>query len=127
MGEELLEIRVAGGPDASAEETDRLVTDLREELLELDVQAVEPVPAGPLPAGAKGMPAADVASLAVALSDSAAAATLVVTLRSWSARNKRRKVSIRLGEHELAVDDVSAEDATALIKSWIELHGQRRT
>lgn len=127
MGEELLRIRVAGWPDASAEEMDRLVTDLREELLELDVQAVEPVPAGPLPAGAKGMPAADVASLVVALSDLAAAATLVASLRSWSARGKRRKVSIRLGEHELAVDDVSAKDATALIKSWIELHGQRRT
>jgi hypothetical protein len=126
MGEQLLLIGFCGEPDASAEELDRLATDLREELLELEILAVERVTSGAVPQGAKGLSATDVSSLAVTLSSGATVLALVGLLRSWAGRTRTRNVTIRLGDHEIAVDEVSPADAAALIKSWIELHEQRR-
>jgi hypothetical protein len=126
VDEQVVLIGFTGEPYASAEELDRLTTDLREELLGLDVQAVERVPSGPAPEWAKGLPASDVAALAVTLSSSAAVLALAGLVRSWSGRTRTAKVTIRLGEHEISVDEASLADTTALIKSWIELHEQRR-
>jgi hypothetical protein len=127
MSEQPLRVGFCGEPDATAEELDRLATDLRDELLELDVQAVERVTSGPAPEGAKGLPAGDVACLVVTLSGSATVLALAGLLRSWAGRTRTRKVTVRLGDHEIAVDEVSPADAAALIKSWIDLHEQRRT
>ena len=44
-----LELLVDAGPGADEDELERLARSLRTELLELDVEAVEPVSAGPAP------------------------------------------------------------------------------
>ena len=52
-------------PDADLEEIDRLTSDLREELLELDVDSVSPPSAGPAPPGSKGLELAAIGTLLV--------------------------------------------------------------
>jgi hypothetical protein len=124
--ESLVRVEIAGALDADAEELDRLAASLREELLELDVRAVDRAPGAPAWHGAKGLPSADVAALVVTVSNSAVAA-LAVTVWSWASRNRRQKVSIRLGDHEIIVDGASVADARALITSWVELHDRRHS
>lgn len=126
MHEKLVRIEFAGGPDADAEELDRLTISLREELLDLDLRAVDRMAALPAADGAKGPPAAEVAGLIVALSSSTVAA-LVATVWSWAERNERPNISIRLGDHEITVEGCSASDAKALITSWVNLHDRRHS
>lgn len=124
MSEDSLRIGVAGNLDAG--QIDRLLTDLREELLELDVEAVDRLTSAFAPPGAKGPPAVEVALLVVTVSEAAVAAGLVGLLLSWTRRNRNCKVTIQLGEHKLTVDEASAEDTTVLVRSWIEMHGRQR-
>ncbi|MGA2074121.1 MAG: hypothetical protein ABSH52_11510 [Terriglobia bacterium] len=66
-----LMIHIDAGPEADGEEQARLAQRLRESLLERDVDAVEQVPSGATPEGAKG-DAVTLATLAVTLGSSGA-------------------------------------------------------
>ena len=67
-------------PDADDETVDELSRDLRSGLLDLDVDSVSSVPAGPAPAGSKGLDMAAVGALLVQVKDSAQMLTAVIGL-----------------------------------------------
>jgi len=119
-----LRIEIGAAQDSDAEELDRDTGELRAELLELDIDDVQSVEGEAAPAGAKG-PASDaVGTLIVTLSDSAVLVALVGLLKSWVARDRRRTVMIQLGKDKIKADQVSAEEMTKIIESWMKKHGR---
>ena len=64
-----LGIHVAGGPDADAEEIAEATLQLRRELLDLDVDAVEVPRAGEPPPGTRAVDVAALGALVVSLAD----------------------------------------------------------
>jgi Tfp pilus assembly protein FimV len=106
-------------PGADAEELDQQLRWLREDLLELDVQAVDRVSSQAAPEGAKA-PAADLAStLVIALSNSAVLAALVGVLRTWLSRGSGRKVKLQIGADSIEIEGLSTADQDKLIEQWI--------
>ncbi|MCO8272018.1 hypothetical protein M1L60_15600 [Actinoplanes sp. TRM 88003] len=91
-----------GGADA--ERLDYLIHGVRSELLQLDVDAVEPVSAGPPPPGA----------LLVSLGGSAESLTQMMTaLRSWVGRTPApRTIEMTVGERTLRISDSSIGQQT---------------
>jgi hypothetical protein len=114
-------VAAGAGPEEGADSVLRL----RDELLELDVEAVEQAVGGLAPARAKG-PAGDaVGGLIVTLSDSAVLVALAGVLRSWVGRDRGRKVTISVGEDSLEVTGASRQEQARLIDAWLERHVRR--
>src|SRR5689334_22816861 len=99
MDRSVFTMRIAIEPESGVdgEELDQQLRWLREELLELEVEAVDRVSGDMAPDGAKA-PAADLAStLVIAFSNSAVLAALVGVLRMWLSRGSGRKVKLQIG------------------------------
>jgi hypothetical protein len=79
-------VEIGGGPKADAEELATLVVWLRDELLQLDVDAVEHATAMSTRAGAKGLAADTAGTLIVTISNSAVLVALIGLLKSWISR-----------------------------------------
>src|SRR5262249_33961182 len=92
-----LGVQVAVGPDADAEEVAKATLQLRRELLDLDVDAVEALGAGKPPSGSKAMDVATLGALVVHVADSQMLAAVVAVVRSWLAGSSRRSVKLQLG------------------------------
>lgn len=82
---------------------DEQIRQLREELLGLDVDAVEFAPGPPVPTGAKGVDVAAVTSLVVTLSSSPVLIILGRTLRDWVNRGNGRSLVVRKGGRSLEI------------------------
>ncbi|MEU5225251.1 hypothetical protein AB0G55_21790 [Streptomyces toyocaensis] len=109
---------LAGGRDADQEELDELTLQLRERLLELDVDDVEPIRSGDVPAGAKPVDAFAVGALAVTAAPFALRAALDL-VRTWIENRPVRTVSITLGEDSLELEAVSSADQQRLIEAFL--------
>jgi len=99
-------LHVGAGEDPDAEELDRLMLQLRDELRELDaVESVKPVEAGPPPEGAKSAEAMTLGALAVTILPSVVP-KLIDFLQSWSMRGEDRTVKIetRIGDRSVNVE-----------------------
>ncbi|QIJ62002.1 hypothetical protein [Streptomyces sp. JB150] len=96
---------------AEAERVAELTGYLREELLDLDVDDVTPVPAGEVPLGARAVDVTQVGSLLVALGGSATALHQVITvLRSWLSRSRDTRPSLRLQMDDDVIEVSKATD-----------------
>ena len=111
------ELTVAVLP-ADDEETADLVRRLRSELLDLDVDAVEPVDTD-VPDGAKSG-AGIGATLAVRLG-ATALKTLFGKLRDWVARTGR-SVEVTIDGDTVKVTNPTAEQQEQLVNAWISRH-----
>jgi hypothetical protein len=122
-----LQIAINPGPGVAADELERLSRGLRDELLDLDVIAVDHAATAPAPAGTKGLAGADIGTLVVTLSNSAVLVTLAGVLKSWADRAKGRKITMRFGadEDSIEVGGASPQDLAELLRSWMVKHGQR--
>ena len=104
--------------DADAEELERLAVQLRRQLEELEVEAVEPVPGDAAPEGAKALDWVVIGGLLVKLGPGAVAA-VVHTVQAWVARDTRRSVTIRDGDRELVLEDATAEQQQQLVDAFL--------
>lgn len=122
-----LQIAINPGPGVAVDELDRLSRGLRDELLDLDVIAVEHATAAPGPAGTKGLAGADMGTLVVTLSNSAVLVALAGVLKSWTDRAHGRKVTMRFGadEDSIEVSGNSPQDLAELLRSWAVRHDHR--
>ncbi len=120
-----LMLRLDAGPDVDDEELAELTRQLREELLELDVEAVDLVHAGELPEKAKGGgdPVAWGALLVALAASGGVLTTLINTLQAWLTRSERRSVILEIGGDKLEVTGVSSEEQQRLINTWLSRHG----
>ncbi|WP_431995649.1 hypothetical protein [Streptomyces griseoflavus] len=114
---------LAGGRDSDQEELDALALQLRERLLELDVDRVELNRSGDIPAGAKPADAIAVGALVVTAAPFVLRSA-VDLVRTWIESRPVRTVSITLGEDSLEMEAVSSADQQRLIEAFLAAHGQ---
>ena len=113
-------------PDTDAEEVDGLAADLRLELLELDVESVEPVALGSAPEGSKGVDVAAVGALLVCVRESLWLVDSVVTaVRSWLARDSSsgRTLKITVDGRTLSLSSATAEQQQRLVEEFVRSLG----
>lgn len=117
---ESLSIEIGEGPEAEDVDIDTSALQLRRELLELDVDAVERAP-GVAEIGAKG--GSELTGvLIVTLSNSTALVAMMGVLKTWLKRKQGRKIRITIGKNSLELDQPSPTDQARLISSWIDWH-----
>jgi hypothetical protein len=111
MPEPGVELRLDVGvePDADAEELSEATSQLREELLGLNVDAVDRLPGESPPPGTRAAEAALVGALVVGLGRDAISA-VVRTIQAWVARRSSRSVKVTLEGDSIELTNVSDED-----------------
>ena len=110
---------------ADAERLSALTGYLRSELLQLDVEDVNALPAGEPPPGARGFDTATVGALMIAVGQSAEGLRLVVSaVKGWLRRGEgtRRTVRLELAGDALELSQASAADQQRLIELFISRH-----
>ena len=118
-----LHLHVDAAEDADAEELAELARQLRQELLLLDIEAVEPAREGQVPEGAKAVEAIAAGGLIVSLVKSAGLLSAVVnTVQSWLTRLGSRSVKLELDGDVLEVTGISPQQQRDLIRTWVERH-----
>jgi hypothetical protein len=114
-------------PDTDSEEFAALVQRLRTELLDLDVDRVEPLTAGEAPEGAKGVELLALGVLVVQFVLQPGVLTSIVDgVRSWIQRQSVRSVKLTLDGDSLEVTGVSSEEQDRLVELWIARNATHR-
>jgi hypothetical protein len=110
--------------DADAERLDELSGYLRTELLQLDVDDVTSVRAGPPPPGARAFEVAVVGGLLVKLADPAVLTAVVAAVRGWLTRGvgSSRTVRMELDGDVIELSSAKREDQERLIALFVERH-----
>jgi hypothetical protein len=118
-----VELRVDVGveADADAAELDEATTQLREELLELDVDAVDRPAGDPPPPGARAAEAMVLGTLLVGLGRETIGA-VVRTIEAWIARRSSRTVKVTIGGDSIELSNISDDDQHRLIESFVARH-----
>ena len=117
-----LGVQVAVGPGGDAEEVAQSTLQLRRELLELDVNAVETLRAGEPPPGSRAVDVAALGALVVNIADSQLLAAVVAAVRSWLAGSPRRSIKLELGGDALELTGVSSREQRRLTDEWLARH-----
>lgn len=102
MSERALDLTISLQDEVDDEELDRLTRQLRDEIAELDVEAVGLAPGTELPPGAKGDPIT-IGSIVVALASAGVFTGLIELLKSWALRREARTITLKakVGEREV--------------------------
>ncbi|QOV34958.1 hypothetical protein IM697_33475 [Streptomyces ferrugineus] len=114
-------VTLEGAPDSDPAELDELTFQLRGELLELDVDRVDPVRIDDTPVGSKPGDAVALGVLAVTLSPIALRG-VVRLLETWMTNRPVRKVRVVFGDDSIDLEDASAEDQRRLVDAFIVAH-----
>jgi hypothetical protein len=124
---EQTELRVhVDAEGAEADELAELTGQLRRTLLELDVDTVEPVPAGQAPPDAKAVEALALGGLLVSLANaSGLLGSVVEAIQSWLVGRGPRRVRLELDGDVLEVSGVSSRRQDELVKVWLDRHAGR--
>lgn len=123
-----LALRIATGPEADAAELAELAVDLREQLLELDIECADHVTVGQAPPGARAGEMLLAGALTVMLTQSSKLLTaLIETVQSWVSRSDGRSVKLDIDGDVLEVTGITRKDQRELIQIWIDRHTDRLT
>jgi hypothetical protein len=117
-----LGIQVAVGRDADAQEVAEATLQLRRELLDLDVDAVEPKAGGEPPPGTRAVELAALGALAVTISQSELLAPVLAAVRWWLADAPQRSIKLELSGDTLELTGVSSKEQQRLIDEWLRRH-----
>ncbi|MGH3798683.1 MAG: effector-associated constant component EACC1 [Pseudonocardiaceae bacterium] len=118
-----LGLRIETDPEADAEELAKLAVDLREQLLELDIERADPAIAGQAPPGTRAGEIFVAGALTVMLAHSSGLLTaLVETVQSWISLSGGRSVKLQIDGDELEVTGITRADQRELIQAWVDRH-----
>jgi hypothetical protein len=118
-----LTLNVCTRPEDDAEKLAELSRQLRTELMELDVESVELVRTGKIPAGAKaGEPITWGVLLVTLAASGGVLTTLINVLQSWLTRHEQRSVSLEIDGDKLEVKGMSSQEQQRLIDDWLGRH-----
>ncbi len=120
-----LGIQVTGGPDADAEEVAEATLQLRRELLDLDVSAVETPRAGEAPPGTRAVELAALGALVVEMVKPELLTAVVATVRSWLSRSQHRSIKLVLGGDVLELTGLASDEQRRLTDEWLRRHDSR--
>ncbi len=118
----MLSVQVAVGPDGDAEEIAHATSQLRRELLDLDVDEVEVPQTGEPPPGARAVDVAALGALVVNLADPQLLGAVVAAVRTWLAGSSRRSIKLQLGGDALELTGVSSKEQRRLTDEWLARH-----
>ena len=114
---------VDAGPDSDAEELAELTRRLRGQLLELDVDTVEPATGGEAPAGSKGVELLAIGGLVIQFAmKSEVLKSVVDATTAWLGRQQGRSVKLTLDGDTLEVTGVSSDEQRRLVDLWVARH-----
>jgi hypothetical protein len=118
-----LALEVVSRPDTDSEELAELAHRLRTELLDLDVEAVEPMTAGEAPEGAKGVELLALGGLVVRFMVRQEVLTSIIHgVRSWLQRQSARSVKVTLDGDSLEITGASSAEQDRLVELWVARH-----
>jgi hypothetical protein len=118
-----LKLSVDAGPGGDADELERLLLALRTDLLDLDVDAVEPARGGPAPDGTRSIEALAVGALIVRLARTPeAVGALARAVRAWLGPRPERRVRLELDGDVIELSGASDAERGRLVDAWIERH-----
>jgi hypothetical protein len=119
-----LTLTLDGGPEATAEDVEKLARRLRDELLELEVEAIEPSEKK-APDGSKVGLALDWTTLLVTLAASGGVlTTLIAAIQAWLLRNRETSVTMKTGADELTIAGAGpySQEQKQAIEQWLSRH-----
>lgn len=102
---------------------DHATTQLRDELLELDVEGVDRLQEGTAPGGSKAADASTIGALVISLAASKPlldAFTLAV--QTWAARAGTRRVKMEIDGDVFEATDVTRDDQRRALDAWLARH-----
>ncbi|HWD46087.1 MAG TPA: hypothetical protein VHM23_20635 [Actinomycetota bacterium] len=117
-----LGIQVGAGSDADAEEIAEATLQLRRELLDLDVDAVELPAAGEPPPGSRGVELAAFGALLVTVSQSQLLGPVIAAVRAWLAGGPQRSIKLELDGDTLELTGMSSNEQRRLVDEWLRRH-----
>jgi hypothetical protein len=118
-----VEINLQVDDDLSTYELDELTAALQRELLQLDVDGVDRVSAGPAPDGSRGVDLAALGALLVQVGKAAPVLGQVVgVLEAWAARSPKRTVVLTIDGDKLELGGLSEKDQRLVIRDWMARH-----
>ncbi len=118
-------LNIDAGQEDDPEEIERFTQQLREELTELDVEAVDLVRAGETPAKAKVGDPITWGTLLLTLAVSGGVITTVINvLQSWLTRQERRSISLEIDGDKLEIKGISSKEQQRLINEWRSRHAK---
>ena len=103
-------------------EVARATLQLRRELLDLDVDAVEAPCAGEPPPDSRAVDVAALGALVVNFADPQLLAAVMAAVRSWLAGSSRRSIKLQLGGDALELTGVSSTEQRRLTDEWLARH-----
>jgi hypothetical protein len=107
--------------DTHLEDLERLTTQLRARLRELDVEAVRLVRSEDVPPEAKSADAITIGALSIILTP-AALESAVRLVEAWVKRHPAKRVKITVGGDSLEINNASRANEQELTKAFIEKH-----
>lgn len=120
-----LRLTLNAEPETDGEELEKLTRQLREELLELDVQAVDLMTDGLIPAKAKAGDPITWGTLLLTLAASGGVFTaLIRVLQAWLTRHERRSITLEIEGDKLQVTGITSAEQQQLIDAWLNRHRQ---
>jgi hypothetical protein len=118
-------IQVAVGPDADPEDVAEATLQLRRELLDLDVEAVELPRGGEPPPGTRAVELAALGALVVTVGQSPLLGPVVAAVRSWLAGSQQRSIKLELDGDTLELSGLSSNEQRRLVDEWLGRHESR--
>jgi len=117
-----LKIQVEKSPDEEDEMLGKITGQLRHELLELDIEKVEPNRTGKLPEGARGDPFT-LGTLILTLAASGGIfSKLIDTLQLWLQNRGSRQLSLEIDGDKLTINGNPTKSQQQLIDLFINRH-----
>jgi hypothetical protein len=116
-----LRIDVGVEPDADAAELEEATLQLRDELLDLDVDNVEHPAHGAAPPGTRAVEAAILGTLVVTATREVAG-SVVRAVSDWLGRRPNRSVKLQVENDIVEVTNASSEDQRRLIEAFLQRH-----
>jgi hypothetical protein len=123
MDGQLVELWVTTEQDPRADdaEIEGRTLELREELLELDIEDARQPPGGSAPDGSRGAEVALLGTLLVTTTREVVGA-VVRTVAAWLSRTGGRTVKMQLGDDSIELTNVAEEDQRQLLEAFLARH-----
>lgn len=116
-----LTVVIERGPDVDLEELDLLSHQLRDELLQLDIEDVEHLREGTAPPGSKAVDPAAVGAMVVTLAP-AVLPGVIGLLQSWLRGRPAAGVKVTLGRDSLELTNATTEQVEQLTRAFLARH-----
>ena len=116
-------LRIDTESRGEAEELESITRQLRKELLELDVEAIDFANTGEMPTKAKAGAPIDWSTLILTLAASGGVITTIIGVaQSWLARHEKRSIALEIDGDRLEITGISSEEQQNLTNAWLSRH-----